>query len=152
MAVMVVMVIVIVKVALIMNSFLPLDVINVFFLYHRMSVLSMSEVRQIQIWVKKMRLVDMRWFLGQIMIWAKKKIDSLDPIPHHSGQTQPGQHLFIDDDDYQAKLKCGLFSKRKNANKKILRARNPKLLVQKRRMLTFRDKNGIFQHFSEKMA
>ena len=27
---------------------------------------------------------------------------------------------------------------------KILQARNPKLLVQKRRMLTFRDKNGIF--------
>ena len=36
---------------------------------------------------------------GTIMIWAKKKIDSLDPIPHHSGQTQPGEHLFIDDDD-----------------------------------------------------
>jgi len=72
-------------------------------------------------------------------------VDDLDPIPHHSGQTQPGQHLFIDDDDYQAKLKCGLFSKRKNANKKILRARNPKLLVQKRRMLTFRDKKSLFQ-------
>ena len=31
-----------------------------------------------------------------------------------------------------------------DANKKILRARNPKLLVQKRRMLMFRDKYGIF--------
>ena len=43
----------------------------------------------------------------------------------------------------QAQSKCGVISKRKNA-KKILQARNQNLLVQKRRMLTFHDKNGIF--------